>query len=115
MADVQLSVQSLTPGGVAPSFSALNATDVYYAPRRGGRTILWFKNTGSEATITFDVTQSVEGLGLIDPTVTVPATTGERAVGNLPALYEVVGGANDGKVKFSCSVASGVTVAAVSL
>lgn len=115
MSDVQLSVQSLIPGGVAPSFSALNATDVYYVPRRAGRTILWFKNTGAEATITFDATQKVEGLALTDPTVTVPATTGERAVGNVPALYEVVGGAHDGDLKFSCSVASGVTVAAVSL
>lgn len=113
MADVDLTVQQIPREGVAPSYTALNATDVYYAPRKGGRLLLHFRNTGAVATITFDVTQTSDGVGYIDPTVSVPATTGDRMVSGLGAVYQIESGANIGKVKFTCNVATGVTVAAV--
>lgn len=111
MADITLARQAPVPAGVAPTFTALNATDVYYVPKA---VILYFKNTGgSAAVMTFDVTQQPEGLSVADPTVSVPATTGERVVGAFTSLYEQVGGAFDDMLKFSCNQATGASVAAL--
>jgi hypothetical protein len=110
MANVTLARQSAVPAGAAPTFTTLNATDVYYVPKS---TVLYFKNTNaSPAVVTFDVTQSPEGLSVTDPTVSVPATTGERICGGFSGLYEVVGGAFDDMVKFSQDAATGCSVAA---
>lgn len=116
MADVELSVQVATDEGAAPSFTTLNATNTYYVARRGGRTVLWFENTNaSPAIITFDVTQTPGGLSVTDPTITVPATNGKRVAGNFPDIYESTDAAHDGDLKFTCSVATGCTVAAVAV
>lgn len=116
MADIQISTQTLTKTVTNPTYTALNATDIYYVPNNSGRTILFFKNTnGSSATITFDVTQEAEGaLTIADHTISVPATTGERFVGNLPRLMEQLG-AQVNKLKFTCSVATGASVAALTI
>ena len=113
MADVDLTVQRIDRDGLAPQYTAIDATDTYFAARKGGRLILHFKNTGSEATITFDITQTEAGVAYTDPTVTVPATTGDVMVGGLGAVYEIEAGADLGKVKFTNNIATGVTVAAL--
>lgn len=113
MADVNLTVQQADRDGLAATYTAINATDTYYALRHGGNLLLHFKNTNaSPATITFDVTQTRDGVAFADPTVTVPANTGDIFVGGLGDVYEATG-TNAGKVKFTCSLATGVTVAAI--
>lgn len=112
MADQSIAVQQVVDEGAAPTFTNLNATDIYFVERRNGRVILYFKNSGaSPAVITFDVTQTPDGLTVTDPTVSVPATNGERVVGNFGDIYEIETGANAGKLKFTCDQATGASVA----
>lgn len=114
MADVQIATQTVSKTEIAPTFTTLNAVDVYYVPNNTIRTILYFKNTNAgAATVTFDVTQTIDGLTIADHTISVPATTGERVVGALATRFTVEGGAEAGKLKFSCNLATGVTVAAL--
>lgn len=114
MADVQIATQTVSKTEVAPTFTTLNATDTFFVPNNGQRTILWFENTNAgAATITFDVTQLINTLTIADHTISVPATTGKRIVGGLTTTMTVSGGADDGKLKFTCSVATGCTVAAL--
>lgn len=116
MADIQLTVEQIDRDGLEATFTSIDATDVYFAPRKGGRLILFFKNTGgSIATITFDVTKLQDGVAYTDPTVSVPATTGELHVSGLGNVYEVETGDDRGKVKFTNDQASGVTVAALEI
>lgn len=111
MADVQIAAQSMSKAAVAPTFTTLNATDVFYIPNNV-KTVLYFKNTnGSIATITFDVTQLVDGLEIADHAITVPATSGERVIGALPSKMTELTGTNAGKLKMTCSVATGCSVA----
>lgn len=113
MADVVLTVQTLTKDGVAPSYTAIDNVDDYYVPNSAGRTFLHFKNTGSIATITIDVQKTVEGESIVDPTVSVPATTGDVMAGTWGVLYEVASGTHKGRIHFTNDVASGVTVAVI--
>lgn len=110
MADVDLTVEVPDRDGLAATYNALNDTDVYFA--RADDLLLHFKNTGaSPAVVTFDVTQTVGGVDFVDPTVTVPATSGDLFVGNLANVYQIASGTDLGKVKFTQDQASGVTVA----
>ncbi len=115
MADVVLTVQTLTRAGVAPSYTAIDATDTYYVPNSAGRLFLHFLNTGAIATVTIDVTKTVEGESIVDPTISVPATTGDRMAGAFSVLFEQASGTHKGRLKFSQDIASGVTVAAIRL
>jgi hypothetical protein len=116
MADVQIATQLLSTTEVAPVFTTLNAVDVYYVPNNTMRTILYFKNTNAGVcTVTFDVTQTIEGLTIADHTISIPATTGERIVGHFVTRFEFVGGTNDKKLKFTQNLATGVTVAAFNI
>lgn len=113
MADVVIATQQLSKTEVAPTFTTLNATDIYYVQNHGLRTVLYFKNTnGSVCTVTFDATQLIDGLVIADHAISIPATTGERVVGAIPVKMQIVGGTNDGALKFSQNLATGVTVAA---
>lgn len=112
MADVVLTTQVTNKAGITPSYTAIDATDTYYYSN-AGNTILHFKNTGTVSTVTFDITKTAEGEAVTDPTVTVPATTGDKMVGPLGEIYEVASGTHAGRVKFSQDVASGVTVAVI--
>lgn len=114
MADVVLTVQNVGKAGVAPSYLAIDATDVYYLPHRAGKTFLHFLNTGTISTVTFDIVQTVEGEPITDRTLSVPATTGDVMVA-VSKLFEQISGVQKGRVKFSQDVASGVTVASLRL
>jgi hypothetical protein len=114
MTDIQLTVEQIDRDGLEATFTSIDATDVYFAARKGGRLVLFFKNTGgSIAVITFDVTKLEDGVAYTDPTVSVPATTGELHVSGLGNVYEVEAGSDRGKVKFTNDQATGVTVAAM--
>lgn len=115
MADVVLTVQVVGKAGVAPSYLSIDSTDVYFLPNQRGRTFLHFLNTGgSISVVTFDIVRTVDGEEFVDPTVDVPATTGDIMVA-LNDLFEGVVGANKGQVKFSQDQATGVSVASLRL
>jgi hypothetical protein len=114
MSDIDLTVEQIDRDGLEPTFTSIDNVDTYFAPRKGGRLILFFKNTGgSIAVVTFDVTKTEDGVAYTDPTVSVPATTGEVHVSGLGNVYEVETGSNRGKIKFTQDQATGVTVAAM--
>ncbi len=116
MADVVLTREQIVVAGLGAAYTAIDATDVYFVDNSAGQVFLHFLNTGgSPAVVTFDTTQQFQGLDLEDPTVSVPATTGDRMVGPFPATYEVIGGVQAGRIKFSQDQATGVTVAVLRL
>ncbi len=116
MADVVLTREQIVMAGLDANDNAIDATDVYFVDNQPGQVFLHFKNTGgSPSVVTFETTQQIGGLDIEDPTVSVPATTGDLMVGPFPATYEVVGGANDGQIKFTQDQATGVTCAALRL
>lgn len=107
MATVAITPQYVTDEGADITFTAIDATDTYTLDN-DNRTVLYVKNTGgSGATITLDIPKNVLGLAVTDPTVTVPATTGERFIGPFPPnLYGAT-------MTFTNDQATGVTVAAI--
>ncbi len=116
MADVVLTREQILVAGIAPTNVSIDATDVYFVDNQPGQVFLHFLNTGgSPSAVTFDTTQQVAGLDIEDPIVTVPATSGDRMVGPFPSTYEVKGGSDDGRIKFTQDQATGVTVAVLRL
>lgn len=110
MAIVTLTPQTMDKDGAAPTYTAIDATDTY-SFRNGEKTILHFLNTGTESTVTLDTPGTVGGgLAIENPTVTVPATTGDIMV-----ALDPLSAFNDssGNATFTQDVASGVTVAVV--
>lgn len=109
MADVTLTPQTIDKDGATPSYTAIDATDTYLV-RITARTLLHFKNTGSQAMITFTTPGDVAGLAIADPTLTVPATTGDKMIALIPTDVFADG---SGIARFTNDIASGVTVAVV--
>jgi len=79
-----LTTQVVTKAGVAPVYSAVNASDTITADTPG----LWLhvKNANAGAcTVTLvDAGKTPSGSSAANPTVTVPASTGDRLI-SLPA------------------------------
>lgn len=110
MANVTLTVQTADRDGVAPSYTAIDATDTYFF-RNAGNTVLHFLNTGGSAsTVTFATPGSVAGLAIADPTINVPATTGDVMAAMSPAS---IFADSSGDSSFTQDQASGVSVAVV--
>ena len=112
MADIRLTPQVLTPGSVAPSYTAI-ATGNVYQVRNGGYTILHFLKTGAGiATISVVTPGTLGGLAIAERTISVPATTGDKMGGGFPpAIY------NDavGDLEFSTDDGTGLTCAVIQL
>lgn len=116
MVDVLLTREQILVTGIDPTDTAIDATDVYFVDNQPGQVFLHFKNTGgSPSAVVFDTTQQVAGLDIEDPIVNIPATTGDVMIGPFPSTYEVKGGSDDGRIKFTQDQASGVTVAVLRL
>lgn len=115
MADVQIGAEEVATvgnGGLSsPTYTAIDATDTYYLPV--GDDVVWhFKNTSTTCTVTVVTPGSVGGVAIADPTITVPATTGDVMVVPSPAnLYATQTGTFRGEAQVTQDVASGVTVA----
>lgn len=110
MADVQLTAQKVDRQGVAPSYTALNEVDTYHV-RISDRTILHFLNTGaSPSTVTLVTPGNVAGLEIEDPTIVVPATSGDLMVSARPLAAFADSG---GELAFTQDQTSGVSVAVV--
>ncbi len=112
MGDVTLAVQRAVPGSVTPTRNAI-ATGNTYKVRNSGRVALLFEKTGAGvATITITTPKIVGGLALADQTISVPATTGDKAGGPFPpSIY------NDtsGDLNFTTNEGTGLTCAVIEL
>lgn len=116
MVDVLLTREQILVGGLVPTNTSIDATDVYFVENQVGQVFLHFLNTGgSISVVTFDTTQQIGGLDIEDPIVNIPATTGDVMIGPFPSTYEGKGGVRDGQIKFSQDQATGVTVAVLRL
>ena len=74
-----LATQTAPVNGVAPTFSAANASDTFVA---GPNVLLYVKNTNaSTRTITLTTPATSHGLAVADPSNTIGATTGELIFG----------------------------------
>ena len=108
MAEVELTSEKITRGGLEATYNAISTEDTYKADNNG-RMALHFKKTGAGAAVITIVTPgTVDGLAIADRTFTVPATTGDVFEGPLPR-----GNYNDasGQIEFSTSEDTGLTCA----
>lgn len=113
MADVTLTPQQCGIAGITPSYTgSLSAANTYLV-RNSGKVFLHFKKTGAgDCTVTLQTPITVEGLAVEEPTVTVPATTGDKMIGPFsPAVFND----QNGDLKFTLSEITGLSVAVVEL
>lgn len=110
MARTTLSVQDTTLAGLTPTYTAVDAANgMQFA--NDGNVILHFKNGGGGAiTVTLQTPGKVSGVDIVDPTVTVPATNGDKMVRTLdPSVFNQA----DGNVYLDFNTGIGGTAAAI--
>jgi hypothetical protein len=107
-----LSTQQVTRQGLAPAYTAVAASDTFTP---GPNTFLHVKNVGgSPDTVTLVTPGSViTDVPIGDPTVSVPATTGDRMIGPIPG--GIFADPTTGLVTVSHSFTTSVTVAVLNL
>lgn len=112
MADVPVVTQQIdsVDGTTTTYAGTLSITDTYKVPH-DDRTFLHFKKSGAGAcTVTVITPATLRGRAVSDATYTVPATTGDVMIGPFEAdLFR--GG--DGKISFTLSEVTGLTMAAL--
>lgn len=102
-----LAQQVVALTGLTPTYSAAAGSTTITC---GERTFLHVKNAnGSSMTVTLTATGKVRGQTAADVVVTVPATTGDKMIGPIPA--ELFAGASDGTCAVTYSSTTSVTVA----
>lgn len=110
MARTLLATQKSTIAGIAPVFTAANVDGHYIV--NDGHTVVQVKNAGgSPITVTLPTPGKVAGVDIVDPTVSIPATTGDKIIGPFdPRVFAQA----DGSVNIDFSGVTSVTVAAFS-
>ncbi|MGW4803004.1 hypothetical protein [Kitasatospora sp. NPDC004272] len=107
----QLVPQAIAMAGTTPTYSAAVASTTVPC---GERNFLHVKNTaGSSMTVTLTATGRVRGQLAADLVVTVPATTGDKMIGPIPA--ELFAGAVDGSCAVAYSSTTSVTAALLTI
>lgn len=106
-----LTPQAVTRAGLAPTYGAVAASDTI-APVTGASLFLHVKNGNAAAdTVTIvDAGLTPAGSAATNPTVTVPATTGDRMIGPLTAA---LASPTTGLITVQHSVTATVTCALV--
>ena len=113
MANVTLTPQQISRTGVDLTDTGSLSTSNNYFFRNTGREFLHFKKTGAGACVVTIVTpKTVAGLAVADPTVSVPATTGDLMVGPFPP--DTFNNPS-GDVEFTLSEITGLTGACAAL
>lgn len=109
-----LTAQTVVKAGITPTYSAVNATDTI-APVRGASLFLHVKNANASAcTVTLvDNGLTAAGSAATNPTVTVPANTGDKMIGPLPVA--AMASLSTGLLSVTYSVTSSVTAALISV
>lgn len=104
-----LAAQAIGTAGLTPTYTSAAASTKLVC---GERTFLHVKNAaGSSMTVTITATGTVRGQTAADLVVTVPATTGDKMIGPIPAA--LFAGASDGLAAVTYSSTTSVTVAAL--
>ncbi|MDF1596949.1 MAG: hypothetical protein P1T08_12795 [Acidimicrobiia bacterium] len=112
MADVRLTAEPVTRTGLAAAYTTGLSIANTYLVRLAGKTMLHFKKSGAGAcVVTLETPGQVGGLAVEDPTVSVPATTGDLFVELPPHLF--ADGSND--ARFTLSEVTGLSVAVLQL
>lgn len=108
-----LTPQTVAKTGLAPTYSAVNATDTI-AQANGVVQFLHVKNANASAcTVTLvDGSKTPAGSNASNPTVSVPASTGDRMIGPLP---NIMADTTTGLLSVQYSVTASVTAALVSV
>lgn len=105
-----LTPQVQSRAGLAPVYSAVTASDTI-AQAPGVVQFLHVKNTGASSTVTLvDGGKTPAGSSASNPTVVVPATTGDRMIGPLP---NILADQATGLLTVQYSSTAGVTAALV--
>lgn len=106
-----LTAQAVTLAGTTPTYSAVNSTDTV-TPVRGAELFLHVKNANAAAcTVTLtDNSRTPAGSAATNPTVTVPADTGDKMIGPLPSAMAAPA---TGLISVGYSVTSSVTAALI--
>ncbi len=103
--------QEVAIAGTTPAYQgSLSISDTYTFPN-DGRTFLHCKKVGAGACVaTITTPRTIGGLAVADPTVTIPATTGDKMIGPFnPDNFQ----ASDGLVTVAFSEITGLSVAVV--
>ncbi|HEY5987760.1 MAG TPA: hypothetical protein VIV12_15500 [Streptosporangiaceae bacterium] len=102
-------VQKMLLTGVAPTFTAVSASDVF---ANDGKTYIEVKDTNAAADTCTVVAQSTCNQGVLhDSVTTVPATTGDRVIGPFePTRFNNA----SGQCTVTHSQVAGVTIAVIS-
>lgn len=112
MARAALTVQQIARTGLEPAYAAAEADGNAFD--NTGREFLHVKNGATQCVVTVKTARTVDGQGVTDRTVTIPATE-DRMIGPFPAaIYNQLGGAGD-VVHVDYDDVSNVTVAALRL
>jgi hypothetical protein len=108
-----LTAQSIVKTGLAPVYSAVNSSDTI-AVANGVQTFLHVKNgNASPSVVTLvDNGKTPAGSAATNPTVSVPATTGDRMIGPISAA---LADPTTGLVTVQYSVTATVTAALVTI
>lgn len=115
MARVALTPQQIALTGLTPTFTAptdAGAGGGWSFPNTGD-TFIRIKNTGgAQRVVTLLTPATIGGVAISDPTVTIPATTGDILIGPFdPSLFNQ----SDGAVYVEVDATTGLTAAAITL
>lgn len=112
MALTRVTPDIMVAGGTAATYNSLVTTNEYLV-RNNGRTFLHCKKTGANAcTVTIIPQVTPEGYTITSPTVSIPATTGDKMIGPFP--MDIFNDSN-GDLHFTLSEVTGLTVAVVQI
>ncbi len=115
MADIQIAPQTLA-GKTATTptrTGSLLTTNNYFVDNNGAMFLHFMKSGAGACTVTIDTPGTVDGNAIANPTITVPATTGDVMVGPFPPSVYNQPGTNT--ILFTLSEITGLTVAALRL
>jgi hypothetical protein len=103
--------QQLIPGGITPTYATPASSDTIAVSPGDDRVFLHVKNANASAcVVTFtDSGKTPAGSSATNPTVSVPANTGDKMIPVHPSLSDPA----TGLVTVGFSVTSSVTVAAI--
>lgn len=111
MARTAITVQTPTIAGATPTYGSVDQANGNSFVHPGGTILIHVKNTnGSTRTLTIGAPTKHAGLSLTAPTVTIPATTGDKMICGLDYTELVQ---SDGSVYLDWDASSGVTIAIV--
>jgi hypothetical protein len=89
MARTVLTIQTIVIAGITPSYVSVDSANDHSFLNAVGDTFIHAKNTGAVSIFTFVPSATAgQGLTITSPTITIPATTGDKMMGPFdPGLF----------------------------